>query len=115
MSKKKDFQTVGYEDYPRFRSGDYEVRGMEDVVVNGRIVKKAVYRTVHPADNFKGMNANDFALENVIAAGALGSLRECQLSYNSVGETSDSVEGAVDNMITALNAAENNAEIKDEQ
>ena len=92
--------------YPKTLCQDYEVRGTEDVVVNGVIVKKSTIVTVHPQDNFKGMKASDFALENVIAAGALDSLKEGKLGANTTSELSDSMEGTIDNVISAVDAAE---------
>ena len=96
--------------YPATFNRDYEVHGTEDVVVNDRIVKKSCIVKVHPQDKFKGLKASDFALENVIAAGALDSLNECYLGSNSLSELSDSMEGTIDNMIDAVNAAEANVE-----
>lgn len=96
--------------YPKTLGSDYEVRATEDVVVNGRIMKKTVYRIVRPHDKMKGLNALDFALENVIAAGALDSLRECYLGSNTLSELADGMEGTVDNAIAAVDAAENNNE-----
>lgn len=96
--------------YPATFNRDYEVHSTEDVVVNGRIVKQSCIVTVHPQDKFKGLKADDFALENVIAVGALDSLKEGYLSNNSLSELSDSMEGTIDNMIDAVNAAEANVE-----
>jgi hypothetical protein len=93
-------------DYPKNLVQDYEVRGTEDVVVDGRIVKKSCLVTVHPQDMFKGLNADDFALENVIAVGALDSLKEGYLGANTLSELSDSMEGTIDNVINAVDAAE---------
>lgn len=92
--------------YPKHLCEDYEVRASEDVVENGRIVKKTVYKTVHPQDKMKGLNALDFALENVIAVGALDSLKEGKLSANTLSELSDSMEGTIDDAIAAVDAAE---------
>jgi hypothetical protein len=93
-------------DYPKTLCQDYEVRGVEEVVENGRIVKKSTIVTVHPQDKFKGFKASDFALENVIAAGALDSLKEGKLGANTLSELSDSMEGTIDNVISAVDAAE---------
>ena len=95
--------------YPKKLVSDYEVRGTEQVVENGRVVKKSVMKTVHPQDNFKGIECLDFALENVIAAGALDSLKECQLNGNTLG-IADNVEGSIDNIIDAVDEAEMNVE-----
>ncbi len=92
--------------YPKNLCQDYEVRGTEEVVVNGRVVKKSAVKTIHPQDLFKGFKADDFALENVIAAGALDSLKEGYLSANTTSELSDGMEGTIDNVINAVDAAE---------
>lgn len=86
--------------------GDYEINGTEEVVVNGKVLKKSVVRTVHPQDRFRGLNAVDFALENVIAAGALDSLKEGYYGSVNTSELSDSMEGTIDNVINAVNEAE---------
>lgn len=90
----------------RFKTHEYQVRTTEDVVENGRIVKKTVYKAVNSADKFAGLKASDFALENVIAVGALDSLKEGKLGINTVGETSDMIDPVVDNVISAMNMAE---------
>lgn len=90
----------------RYYQRSYSVRTFEDTIVNNRVVKQMKYKTVDPADKFKGLKASDFALENIIAVGAVDSLKECQLNYNSIGETSDNLEGTIDNVISALNDAE---------
>lgn len=94
--------------YPKGYGADYEVRTTEQAVENGRIVKKTVYATVHPSDKFAGMKASDFALENVIAVGALDSLVECKLGVGVGAELADSMEGTVDNIISAVDSAEMN-------
>jgi hypothetical protein len=93
-------------DYPKGLGADYEVRATEQVVENGMIVNKTVFATVHPSDKFAGMKASDFALENIIAVGALDSLKECQLSVGVPSELADGMEGTVDNVINAVNEAE---------
>lgn len=74
--------------------------------MNGKVLKKSVVRTVHPQDRFRGLNAVDFALENVIAAGALDSLKEGYYGSVNTSELSDSMEGTIDNVINAVNEAE---------
>lgn len=98
-----------HKSYPKTFCQDYDARGTEEVVVNGRVIKKSVIKIVHPQDKFKGITVNDFALENVIAVGALDSLKEGYLSANSLSELSDSIEGTIDNVINAVNDAESSA------
>ena len=92
--------------YPKNLCADYEVRGTEEVVECDRVIKKSCVKKVHPQDMFAGYKASDFALENIIAVGALDSLKECQMSANSLSELSDSMEGSIDNAIAAVDAAE---------
>lgn len=83
--------------------GTIEKRVLEDFVERGRIFKKAVYKTVNPADNFKGMSALDFALENIIAVGAIDSLKSCNLNGNTLN-VADECEVSVNNIISAVDA-----------
>lgn len=92
--------------YPTTLVADYQVRSAEDYVEDGKILKKSTVVTVHPQDRFKGFVANDFALENIIAVGALDSLKEGYLNSNTLSELSDSMEGTIDNVIAAVDAAE---------
>lgn len=117
MSKTKENQTGTFKShaerlaapervYHKDLVADYQVRGTEEVVENGRIVKKSVVRTIHPQDNFSGFKTTDFALENIMAAGALDSLVEGQLSIGVTSELADHMEGSIDNVINAVDAAE---------
>lgn len=101
-------------DYPKTLCEDYEVRGTEDYVQNGVLLKRSTVVVVHPQDKFKGLKASDFALENVIAAGAVGMLKEGKLGFNSIGELSDRMEGTIDAVIAAVDAAENNVSNSEE-
>ena len=101
--------------YPKEIVGDYEVTGSEQVVENGRVVRKSVVAKVHPQDKMKGLKADDFALENIIAVGALDSLKECYYSANTTSELSDSMEGSIDNIIAAVDDAESNVEPKNNE
>lgn len=92
--------------YPKNLHSTYEVNAVEEVVENDRIVKKSVRKTVDPADNFKGVKVSDFYMENVIAAGALDSLKFGQLSNGTLADADNlDVQGVnLDNYI------ENNVE-----
>ena len=83
--------------YPKNLHSSYEVNAVEEVVENDRIVKKSVRKTVDPVDNFKGVKVSDFYLENVIAAGALDSLKFGQLSDNRLN-SADNVDAQVANL-----------------
>lgn len=84
----------------------YMMDAVEQEVVNGVILKKSTMKVYDPVANFRGFKATDFALENVIAVGALDSLVESKLHYGSTSELSDSLEGTIDNVIEAVDTAE---------
>ena len=88
----------------------YEIDGAEQAVENGVIVKKSTVNTFDPVANMRGFKATDFALENIIAVGALDSLRESKLSVGTTSELSDGLEGTIDNVIAAVDDAELNVE-----
>lgn len=88
----------------------YGIDGVEQVVENGVIVKKSTVNTFDPVANMSGFKATDFALENIIAAGALDSLKESKLTIGTTSELSDSLEGTIDNVIAAVDDAELNVE-----
>ena len=75
----------------------YGIDGVEQVVENGVIVKKSTVNTFDPVANMSGYKATDFALENIIAVGALESLKESKLIIGTTSELSDSLEGTIDN------------------
>lgn len=93
----------------------YEMDGVEQVVENGVILKKSVVNTFDPVANMKGFKASDFALENIIAVGALDSLKESHLTIGSTSELSDSLEGSIDNIIAAVDDEEMNVEPKNNE
>ena len=93
-------------DYPKNLCEDYEIRNIEQVVEDNRYVKKSVAKTVHPQDMFKGFKASDFDLENIIAIGALDSLKEGTLTGNTLN-VADYVEGSVDRIINAVDSETN--------
>lgn len=76
----------------------YEVTASEDYVENGRILKKAVKKTVDPTQLNAGVSVSDFYLENIIAAGAIDSLHECKLSEGTLSgaDNVDAQLGAID-------------------
>lgn len=90
--------------YPKSLSEPYEVIGSEDVVVNNRVVKRSIKQVIDPKEMFKGVKVSDFYLENLIAVGALDSLKG--------GTVSDSTLNAADNaeaqLAKMVDAAENN-------
>lgn len=73
----------------------------EQVVVNDRVVKKSVVKTFVPSENFAGLKASDFALENVMAAGAVDMLKPTVTPDNSLDNV-DRFENSVDNLIAAI-------------
>lgn len=97
-------------EYPTSYCQDYYVRGTEEELVDGKILKSSKNKLVHPQDKFRGLRAIDFALENIIAVGALDSLKEGYLNYNASGEVSDSLEGPINNIISAVDAEQKKGE-----
>lgn len=91
--------------YPKNLHGEYVVHAVEEVVENDRIVKKSVRKSVDPRDNFKGIKVSDFYMENVIAAGALGNLRNGQLDAGNLA-AADNLDSQVVNLDNYI--AENN-------
>lgn len=83
--------------YPKDLHDTYEVNAVTEVVENGRVVKKSVRKTVDPVDNFKGVKVSDFYLENVIAAGAVDSLRFGQLDNGRLG-CADGIDAQLGNL-----------------
>lgn len=88
----------------------YELDDVEQEVMNGVVLKKSTIKTFDPVENMRGYKASDFALENIIAVGALESLKESKLNYGSTSEISDNLEGTIDNIIAAVDDAEANVE-----
>ena len=70
---------------------------------NGRILKKAVKKTVDPTQLNAGVSVSDFYMENIIAAGAFDSLRECNLNAGTLANADnvDAQLGAIDGAIVA--------------
>ena len=89
--------------YSKDLNDTYEVTASEQVVENGRVVKKAVSKTVNPTEQNAGVCVSDFYLENIIAAGAVDSLRECQLNEGALAgaDNVDAQIGAIDGAIVA--------------
>lgn len=88
----------------------YGMDAVQQEVVNGVVLKRSAVTTFDPVANMRGYKASDFALENIIAAGALASLKDSRLHYGSTSEISDNLEGTIDNVIAAVNDAEMNVE-----
>ncbi len=86
--------------YPKALNEAYAMTSSEDYVENGRILKRSVAKVVDPRENFAGLKVSDFYLENVIAAGAWDTLRECKLSEGTLAGTDN-----VDAQLAAFDAA----------
>lgn len=79
-------------------------------VVDGVIRKCASYETFDPVAHFSQYDANDFALENIIAAGAFDMLKDAgSVSFNNM-ENADLVDAAVSGMEDVINNNVNNAD-----
>lgn len=81
----------------------YEVYDDEQVVDNGRVVKKSVVKAVRPAERFQGLKASDFALENVIAAGAVDMLKPTML-HDANLDTVDEIDGTLNGIMDQIDA-----------
>lgn len=94
--------------YPANYLSSYDIVSSEQVMENGRLVRKSLKKNINPVDNFSGLKASDFALENIIAVGAEGSLRDIKLNVGSVADLADSMDSTIDNIIAAVDSAESN-------
>lgn len=84
-------------------SKPYTIYDEEQVVENGRILKKTVVRTVRPMEMFVGLKASDFALENVIAAGAVDMLKPTVL-HNGDIDFVDKIDGTLNEIMDQIDA-----------
>lgn len=93
----------------------------EDIENNGVIVKRLVIKEVHPADNFKGLKAEDFKLENIIAAGLENDLKFNTLSINTfelneiINKYGVKIVDTYKNMLELKNNEENEEQPKEEK
>lgn len=97
-------------DKPKRLTEPMERRVLEEVEDKGVIVKRVVWKSENPSDKFKGLKVSDFALENIIAAGAEGMLKDCSLGYTTPGETADSIGESVAAIEQAIVEEQNNAQ-----
>lgn len=81
-----------------------EICDTEQVVDNGRVVKKAVIKVERPMERFAGMKASDFALENIIAAGAMDMLKPTVLHDVNL-DTVDQIDGTLNEIMDNIDAA----------
>ena len=92
----------------------YNVIDQEETLENDRVVKKSVVKSVVPSEQMSGFVASDFYLENVIAAGAVSQLKECQYSSNDldrvdiVGENVDKLINSIDQVASVDPEVKNN-------
>lgn len=91
----------------------YEIVTKEDTAVDGRVVKQSVIRTVIPSEQFKGLKASDFALDNLIAAGAVDMLKSCQL-HDVTLDKIDDLDYSVANLISSIDSNAQEEKITEE-
>lgn len=108
MAKKKivshfERMTTPLESRKRLSDNTYAIYDTEDTVVNGKVLKKSVVRNVVPTEQFRGFKASDFALENIIAAGALDQLKPVQLHDDSL-DAVDMTNGTLDSIMNQIDA-----------
>lgn len=78
-------------------------------VVNGIVRKCSESKVFDPVEHFNQFDANDFALENIIAAGAVDMLKDAgTVAYSNI-ENASIVDAAVSSMELSI---ENNNENK---
>lgn len=96
-------------------SRPYSVIGQEKVVCNGRVMTKSAIQTVDPKEHFAKYNAEDFYLENIIAAGAVEGLKECKLFGGRLIET-EKMDSEIAKMSSLMdeNLVNNNVKNTDE-
>lgn len=74
--------------------GPVFVDTIEQEVVNGRIVNKAIRKEVDFTKQFEGLKVSDFYLENLLAAGSVGTLNEVSLDGDKMS--------TIDNLVPEL-------------
>lgn len=88
-------------DFGRCYESNKEYTTVQELV-NGRILNVSKIVSIEPRDNFKDITCDDYCLENIIAAGATGQLREVHGTYDSFAVR----DGVISNMEDALDALE---------
>lgn len=97
--------------YKRAYNPTYSKRVAEDYVNDsGVILKRHVPSTIDVRDTMSKFRPSDFMIDNIIAVGALDSLKSCQYVINSVGELSDNLDPVINNVISAVDSAESKNE-----
>lgn len=81
--------------------GSYDVVSQEDIVVNDRIVKKNVIKSVVPSEFHAGLKASDFYMENILAAGAMDMLKPTALHDGGL-DAVDNLDINVENLMAAV-------------
>lgn len=103
INNRPEFNRPSLNGTYEFVSSDYE---MTDRGVAKKVSKKVL---VDPKVEFSKYRVSDFALENIIAAGAEGSLKEMSLSYGSM-EAEDMATRLLDQIEDLENNANKNYE-----
>lgn len=73
------------------------VTSIEPTVVNGRVVNKSKLVEFDYTHQFDGLKVSDFYLENLIAAGSLGTLNEVNLEGGKI-DNIDSIAASLENI-----------------
>lgn len=81
----------------------YEVYEDEQTVVDGVVVRKSVAKLVNPKEFHKDVKCTDFALENVIAAGAVDMLKPVML-HDAGLDTVDKIDGTLNEIMDQIDA-----------
>ena len=75
-------------------NGVVEVPTSESETINGKVVNRNSWKEVEPHEMFDVYNVSDFALENLIASGAIANLKNAQYGDVNIDEFSRNLDNA---------------------
>ena len=94
----------------------FKIIDQENIVVNKKVLKRSNVSEFDPRKFMSQYKAEDFYLENIMAAGAISALKECRLSQNRL-MAEDEIEyeiskmsGFLDKEIAKVQINKNNEE-----
>lgn len=75
----------------------FNIIDQESVMVDKKVLKRSKVAEFDPREFMSQYNVEDFYLENILAAGAVGNLKECRLFQNRL-MAEDEIEGEISKM-----------------
>ena len=75
----------------------FNIIDQESVLVDKKILKRSKVAEFNPREFMSQYKAEDFYLENILAAGAIGDLKECRLYQNRL-MAEDEIENEISKM-----------------